>query len=86
LIVEYVNALAVSEPINIYQIQTLFLGIMTTLVNPTQVSLIDIQIGINGKIVEPEEGTDLVYGDTYGYFSTNASNVTVQKYGSTATS
>ncbi|EHM3440639.1 hypothetical protein K2B09_003034 [Salmonella enterica subsp. enterica] len=86
LIVEYINSLAVGEPVNIYQIQTIFLAIMTTMVNPTQVSLIDVQVGINGEIVPPDEGTDLVYGDTYGYFSADASHVTVQKYGSTTTS
>ncbi|EAW1174392.1 hypothetical protein S922_22940 [Salmonella enterica subsp. enterica] len=86
LIVEYINSLAVGEPVNIYQIQTIFLAIMTTMVNPTQVSLIDVQVGINGAIVLPEEGTDLVYGDTYGYFTADASHVTVQKYGNTTTS
>ncbi|WP_336284227.1 baseplate J/gp47 family protein [Citrobacter arsenatis] len=86
LIIEYINSLSVGEPVNIYQIQTVFLGVMALIINPTQVSMIDIQIGINGVIVPPDEGTDLVYGDRYGYFTTDSSHVTVQKYGSTATS
>lgn len=81
-IIEYINNLAVGEPVNIYQLQTIFLIVMSSMTNPTQVSLIDVEIGINGEIVEPAPETDLVFGDKYGYFTTDAAHITVQRYGS----
>lgn len=81
-IIEYINNLAVGEPVNIYQLQTVFLMVMSSMTNPTQVSLINIEIGINGEIVTPAPETDLVFGDKYGYFTTDAAHITVQRYGS----
>ncbi|EOP1718911.1 hypothetical protein QSE28_000502, partial [Escherichia coli] len=50
------------------------------LVDATLISTISVSIGINGHIVLPAKDTSLVYGDTYSYFSTVASQVQVNKY------
>jgi hypothetical protein len=80
-IVSYINETPIGEPINTYQIESIFLAAMASLISPTQVSLIDISIGINGEIVPPTANTGLVYGGEYSYFTTDQSHVTVKKYG-----
>lgn len=84
VIVDYVNAVPIGEPINTYELESIFLTAISLLISPGQVSLIEVQIGINGTIVPPQEGTGLVYGSEYGYFTTDQSHVTVQQYGSTS--
>ena len=83
-IADYINAIAVGEPVNIFQIQDLFLTSVKGLVSPSLVSMIAVQIGINGVIVAPSTDSSLVYGDTYAYFSTSAAQIQVKQYGSTS--
>ncbi|WP_237929986.1 baseplate J/gp47 family protein [Buttiauxella sp. S19-1] len=83
-LVDYVNAVPIGEPINTYQIESLFLEALSPMISPTQVSLIEIQIGINGTIVPPTDETGLVFGGEYSYFTTDQSHVTVQQYGSSS--
>lgn len=83
-IVNYINDIAIGQPINILQIQEIFLQSTSSLVPSSQVSMIDIQVGIGGVIVPPDDNSTLVYGANYGYFSTTASAIQVKKYGSTS--
>lgn len=83
-VADYINSIAVGQPINVLQIQEIFLEAVQGLVPPSLVSMINIQVGINGTIVPPDADSTLVYGDTYGYFSTTAGQITVDKYGSTS--
>lgn len=80
----YINAIAVGQPINIFEVQDIFLSSVSGLVAPSLVSMIDIQVGINGKIVPPATDSSLVYGDTYAYFSTSSSQIQVKQYGSSS--
>ncbi|MCU5774732.1 baseplate J/gp47 family protein [Erwiniaceae bacterium BAC15a-03b] len=82
-LVDYINDIPIGEPINTYQIESIFLTAITSLVSPTQISLIDISIGINGVVVPPLTGTELIYGGEYSYFTTDPSRITVQRYGNT---
>lgn len=82
-IADYINGIIVGQPINIFEMQDIFLSSVNGLVPASLVSMIDIQIGINGAIKPPAEGSSLVYGDTYAYFSTSASQIQVKQYGST---
>lgn len=79
-LVDYINGVAIGEPINTYQIESIFLAAIAPLISPSQVSLIDISIGINNVIVPPAPGTGLIYGGEYSYFTTDKSHVTVQKH------
>ncbi|EJU7198279.1 baseplate J/gp47 family protein [Salmonella enterica] len=80
----YINAIAVGQPINIFEVQDIFLSSVSGLVAPSLVSMIDIQVGINGKIVPPATDSSLVYGDNYAYFSTSSSQIQVKQYGSSS--
>ncbi|HFD2062239.1 TPA: baseplate J/gp47 family protein [Serratia marcescens] len=81
-IADYVNAVAAGQPINIFQIQEIFLKSVEGLVASSLVSMIQVQIGINGVIKPPDADTSLVYGDTYAYFSTSAGQIQVKQYAS----
>ncbi|MDJ7650287.1 hypothetical protein LEA49_21155 [Salmonella enterica] len=79
-IADYINAIAVGQPINIFEVQDIFLSSVSGLVAPSLVSMIDVQVGINGVIKPPDAGSSLVYGDTYAYFSTSAAQIQVKQY------
>ena len=81
-VADYINQIAVGQPINLLQIQEIFLEAVQGLIPPSMVSMISIQIGINGTIVPPDADSTLVYGDTYGYFTTTPGQIQVEKYGS----
>lgn len=83
-IVDYINGIAIGEPVNTYQLESLFLSALTPLINPAQISLVEMSIGINGSIVPPKHDTGLVYGGEYSYFTIDLSHVTVQQYGSSS--
>ncbi|EEE2138851.1 hypothetical protein CG654_004676, partial [Salmonella enterica subsp. enterica serovar Beaudesert] len=83
-IADYINGIATGEPINIFLIRDIFLNQVKGLVSSNLVSMIDIQVGINGKIVPPATDSSLVYGDTYAYFSTSSSQIQVKQYGSSS--
>ncbi|MGT3349662.1 baseplate J/gp47 family protein [Yersinia enterocolitica] len=79
-VADYINAIEVGNPINLLQIQDIFRDSVKQLVDASLISMIDVQIGINGNIVSPTTGSSLVYGDTYAYFTTITSQIQVQKH------
>lgn len=79
-VVDYINSIAIGQPINIYRLQTIFLNAVDGIVSADEVSLIQIAVAIDGSVVNPDEHTDLIQGDEYGYFSTDSSQITVQQY------
>lgn len=81
-LIAYINSIAIGEPINIYQMEGVFLDAVSSIIQPSMISLIEINIGINGVIVPPTLNSGLVYGGKYSYFTTDQSHVTVRQYGS----
>lgn len=79
-LVDYVESIYVGQPINIYQMQNVFVAAVSANLSPEQISLIDIVIFIDGALAEPEPHSGLIYGDLYKYFDTDASRVTVKQY------
>ncbi|EOP1723334.1 hypothetical protein QSE28_005141, partial [Escherichia coli] len=79
-VADYINSIEVGHPINLLRIQDIFTSSVRLLVDATLISTISVSIGINGHIVLPAKDTSLVYGDTYSYFSTVASQVQVNKH------
>ncbi|MDK1204205.1 baseplate J/gp47 family protein [Cronobacter turicensis] len=81
-VADYINGLSVGEPINIFQVQDIFMNSVSSLLPASLISMIQVVVGINGVIVTPETNSTLIYGDTYAYFSTSASQIQVKQYGS----
>jgi hypothetical protein len=79
-IVAYINSIAVgTQPINIYDMQSIFLNSISSLVSPALISIINITVFIDGIQVLPITGTGLIYGDAEGYFETSTPNVIISK-------
>ena len=76
-IVNYVNSIAVGQPLNIFELQTVFLASISTLVQPSQISVINIIVTVNGIELSPLAGTGLIYGDPQSYFETTLGQVSV---------
>ncbi|MGK0739971.1 baseplate J/gp47 family protein [Yokenella regensburgei] len=76
----YINGIGVGQPVNIFEIQDIFMHSVSGLVTPSLVSMIDIQVAINGVIKPPAAGSSLVYGDTYAWFSTSAAQIQVKQH------
>lgn len=71
----YINALAVGVPINIYVLQQTFVAAVSSLIpDPELVTQMDFTVTINGVEVSPAPGTGAVYGDPESYFSCNTSS------------
>jgi len=80
VMVDYINDIAIGDPVSIYRIQKLFLTAVAGIVSEDRVSYIDIEVSVNGKVVKPDDHTGLISGDAYGYFSTDSSQITVKQY------
>jgi hypothetical protein len=76
-IVNYINSIAVGQPINIFEMQSAFQLATVTLVPTALLSKINIAVEINGISVLPESGTGLIYGDPQSFFETSSATVTV---------
>lgn len=76
-IVNYVNSIAVGQPLNVFELQTVFLASIATLVQPSQISVINIIVTVNGIELSPLSGTGLIYGDPQSYFETTLGQVSV---------
>lgn len=79
-VVDYINGIYVGKPVSIYRIQSVFQEAIISIVNPNQLSLIDVKVAIDGELVQPDPNTGLISGDFYKYFTTDASAVIVQHY------
>ena len=82
-VIDYINNITVGMPVNIFYLQTIFQNAIKTVVDAEQLSLIRINIAVDGVVVPPDENTGLIHGGRYGYFFTDISNVVVKRYDGT---
>lgn len=70
-LVNYVNSISVGAPINLYALETVFVGSVLSLFNnnPALISTMNWTISINGSVVDPISGTFLVEGDPESCFT-----------------
>lgn len=78
-IASYINSITTGDPINLFQLQEIFINAITKLVERQFISAVNITVAINGKTQPPAEGTQLVYGQTYAYFTTTAQQVVITR-------
>jgi Baseplate J-like protein len=79
-IVSYINSIYVgNQPINIYDLQAIFINSISSIVSPALISTINITIKIDGIVTNPVLGTGIIYGSPEGYFETDTANVFVTK-------
>jgi hypothetical protein len=76
-IVNYINSITVGQPINIFELQSVFQVAVINLIPTPLLSKISFAVQINGVSVSPESGTGLIYGDPESFFETSSATVTV---------
>lgn len=79
LIADYINSITTGDPINLFQLQEIFINAITKLVERQFISAVNITVAINGKTQPPAQNTQLVYGQTYAYFTTTAQQVVISR-------
>ena len=79
--VAYINSILVGQPINVYQLQQLFLDSIVSIVSPSYISNLTFLVYINSVLTAPAAGTGLIYGESSGesFFVTNATLITVTR-------
>lgn len=76
-IINYINAIPVGAPINIFAMQEAVQVAVADLVPLSQLSRMIWNVTINGYATPPISGTGLIEGDPESYFTTNSGSVTV---------
>ncbi len=78
-LVDYVNAISVGQPMNLYEIQTTFQTAVASVIPPALLTRISPAVSINGIGVAPSPGTGIIAGDSESYFLTNSTLVTIEQ-------
>ena len=79
-LVDYINSLYVGiSPLNIYDMQSIFIDSIKNIVPSENVTVIDFTVSFDGIGQLPENGTGVIRGDPYSYFYTTTSNVFVNQ-------
>ncbi len=78
-IVDYVNNVVVGQPMNVYQMQTIFQTAVYNILPAFLISRIVFQVAINGIGTLPDPGTGIIEGDPQSYFFTSPSAISVEQ-------
>lgn len=76
-LVEYINSIAVGQPINLFELQNAF-QLATASIVPTQLlTRMVFAVSINGVPTSPSSGTGIIAGDPESYFETDLTQITI---------
>lgn len=78
-IVDYVNNVVVGQPLNVYQMQTIFQQAVYSILPPYLISRIVFQVAINGIGTPADPGTGLIEGDPQSFFYAVNSGINVEQ-------
>jgi hypothetical protein len=77
-LVDYINSLYVgSQPINIYEMESLFLEAVANVVASENITVLNFEVSFSGKGQAPLPNTGVIPGDPFSYFYTTTTNVIV---------
>jgi hypothetical protein len=76
-IANYINNISVGQPINVFEMQTVFQEAVSSIIPPQQLSKMVFTVTIDGVITAPISGTEVVYGDPESYFTINSALITI---------
>jgi hypothetical protein len=80
VIIDYINSLYVGiAPVNIYDMQALFIEAISNIVPSENITVINFTISWDNITQEAVPGTGVIYGDPNSYFYTTANNVFVNQ-------
>ncbi len=75
----YVNSIQAAQPINLLVARETFTAAVAGILQPSQISVLDFTVLINGVVTAPQSGTELVLGDPESYFETTAGAILVEQ-------
>ena len=78
-LVNYVNSIVAGQPMNLFEMQTVFQASVANIVPPQLLTRMVFAVSINGVGVSPEGGTGIIAGDPESYFETNTVLVTINQ-------
>jgi hypothetical protein len=73
----YVNSIVVGQPMNLNAMSAAFQTAIASVLPVANLSAFTVTVTINGSVVEPEAGTELILGDSESYFQCEANGATV---------
>lgn len=76
-LVDYVMGVVVGQPMNLYEMQTVFQEAVASLVPPEQLTRMVFAVSINGVGVPPISGTGIIEGDPESYFYTDSTRIDI---------
>lgn len=76
-LVEYVNSVNAGAPMNLFELQTVFMAAISSIIAPQLLTRMVFSVSIDGIGVSPSVGTGIIAGDPESYFLTNSSLVTI---------
>ena len=73
----YLNGLGIGQPINLIEMQEVFVNAVASVLSSENVTTLEFAVTINGTSVSPTSGTSIIEGDIEGYFTAGPGSVTV---------
>lgn len=78
-LLDYVNGIAVGQPMNLFELQTTFQEAVSSIVSPDLLTRMVFAVSINGIGVSPESGTGIIAGDPESYFFAISSGIVINQ-------
>jgi hypothetical protein len=76
---DYINDIAVGQAINVGILNSTFQAAVANILDPSQISVLNFTVFINGIPTAPVVGTQTILGDPESYFDAVASGITVSQ-------
>lgn len=76
-IASYINSIYVGQPINLFQLQNVFVASLVNIMPAYQLTRQVYAVSINGVGVSPSSGTGIIAGDPESYFTTTAASINI---------
>ena len=76
-LVDYINSIAVGQPISVLQLQDTFINAVKDSIPESAISVLTFIVTINSTIVNPPAGGVLISGDPEAFFFTASANVAI---------
>lgn len=76
-IAAYVNAIPVSAPINVFELEDVFANAIASILPRVLLTRMVFTVSINGVVTDPGAGTEAIFGDPESYFVISSGDITV---------
>lgn len=78
-LVDYVNSVAVGQPMNLFSLESVFRDAISSVLSPEFLTRMVFEVSINGVGVSPDSGTGILEGDPESYFFSELSGINIEQ-------